>query len=125
MLDVSQHELIGVLVKFLTLTAPGDGLARFGCHAASRFRNSGIGGTSEPPPVGRQSEWMASLVDNCRLRGGPIGCGVKLSLAMRAASLGSTDATGIAIKAKLSAPRLARSSPRHDCGGRAIGERRT
>jgi hypothetical protein len=54
----------------------------------------------------------------------PIGCGVSLSRLMRAASLGLTAANGMAIRAKLSAPRLASSSCAHVWRGIAIGVRR-
>jgi hypothetical protein len=52
----------------------------------------------------------------------PIGCGVSLLRLMRAASLGSTASNGMAIRAKLSAPRLASSRVGHDKRGRVIGD---
>src|SRR5215831_11276027 len=72
-------------------------------------KKSGMSGTPAPLPVGRQSDEIASLVRGGRLSGGPIGCGVPLSRLMRAASVGSAAFNGMAIRAKLSAPRLASS----------------
>src|SRR5262249_56840727 len=88
-------------------------------HAARRIhrgrlrKKSGMSGTPAPLLVGRQSDEVASPVRGGRLSGGPIGCGVSLSRLMRAASLGSTAANGMAIRAKLSAPPLASSSCPH------------
>src|SRR5262249_44405872 len=83
-------------------------------HSALR-RTSGMSGMLAAP-VGFQSDTVAPC-DGWRLSGGPIGCGVALSLLMRAATFGSIDSNGIAIRAKLSAPRLASSSFGHDWRG--------
>src|SRR5262249_60610471 len=99
-------------------------------HAARRIhggrlrKKSGMSGTPAPLPVGRQSDEVASPVRGGRLSGGPIGCDVSLSRSMRAASLGSTASNGMAIRAKLSAPRLAASRSAHDWRGIAIGVRK-
>jgi hypothetical protein len=84
-------------------------------------RKSGISGTPTPSPAGRQSDEIAPLVMSGRLSGEPIGCGTSLSRLTRAATL---DSSGIAVRAKFSAPRLASSWSGQDCRGMEFGARR-
>src|SRR5262245_61113703 len=92
------------------------GLARFHWALPERRlrKKSGMSRTPAPLPIGRQSDGVASPARGGRLSGDPIGCGVSLSRLMRAASLGLTASNGMAIRAKLSAWRLASSRADHD-----------
>src|SRR5262249_57469320 len=85
-----------------------------GGHQAALCKNGGMLRTPAPSLVGRQSDEIASPVRGGRLRGGPSGCGVLLARLISAASLALTASIGIAIKAKLSARRLASSRSGHD-----------